>query len=52
MARQHDDGCLEAVLAQDADRLAPIDIRQPDVHDHQIHLPVLGRLDALRATVG
>src|SRR4029077_205505 len=52
MSRQHDDGAVEAVLAQDANRLASIDIRQPDVHDHQVHLSVLGRLNALRAAVG
>jgi hypothetical protein len=37
------DRSLEAVLAQDAHRLAAVDVGQPDVHDHQIDLPRLGR---------
>src|SRR5262249_52297246 len=42
---------LEAVLAQDAHRLAAVHVRQPDIHDHQIDLAGLGLLDALGAGI-
>ena len=51
MAGQHDDRRLEAVLAQDAHRFAAIDVRKADVHDHEIDLASLGRLDALGAVL-
>ena len=52
VAGQHDDRCLEAVLAQNAHRLAAIDIRQPDIHKHQIDLPAFGGLHAFGAGIG
>ena len=51
VAGQHDDRRLEAVLAQDAHRLAAVDVGQADVHDHQVDLAALGRLHALGAAV-
>ena len=52
MPGQHDDRCLEAVLAQDAHRLAAVDIGQADVHDDEVDLAGLGRLHPLGAGVG
>ena len=49
VAGQHDDRRLEAVLAQDAHRLAAVDVRQADVHDHEVDLAGLGGLHALGA---
>ena len=37
--------------AQNAHRLAPIDVRQPHVHDHQVDLSGLGGLHALAAVL-
>ena len=51
VAGQHDDRRLEAVLAQDAHRLAAVDVGQADVHDHEVDLAALGRLHALGAGV-
>jgi hypothetical protein len=51
VAGQHDDWRLEAVLAQDAHRLAPVHVRQPHIHDHQVDLAPLGRLHPLGAAV-
>ena len=51
MAGQHDDRRLEAVLAQDAHRLAAIDVGQPDIHDHQVDLAGLGLGHALGAGI-
>ena len=51
MAGQHDDRRLEAVLAQDAHRLAPVDVGQADIHDHQVDVPGLGGLHALGAGI-
>ena len=48
---QHDDRRLEAVLAQDAHRFAPVDVGQADIHDHEIDLSGLGGLHALGAVV-
>jgi len=48
---QHDDRRLKAVLAQDAHRLPPVDVRKPDIHDHEIDLPSLGGLYALGSVV-
>ena len=48
---QHDDRRLEAVLAQDAHGLAAVDIRQADIHDHQVDLAALGRLHTLGAAI-
>jgi hypothetical protein len=42
---QHDDRRLEAVLAQNAHRFAPVDIGKTDIHDHEIDLPGLGGLN-------
>ena len=50
-AGEHDDRRLEAVLAQDAHRLAPIDLGQAHVHDHQVDLAGPGGLYALGAAV-
>ena len=47
VAGQHDDRRLESVLAQDAHRLPPVDVGQPDVHDDQVDMTVLGGLQAL-----
>ena len=49
MAGEHDDRRLEAVLAQDAHRLAAVDVRQADIHDDQIDLPGLGGLHTFGA---
>jgi hypothetical protein len=49
VAGQHDDRRLEAVLAQNAYRLATVDVRQPYIHDHQVDLPGLGGLNAFDA---
>ena len=51
VAGQHDDRRLEAVLAQNAHRLAAIDVGQPDIHDHQVDLAGLGRLHPFGAGV-
>ena len=51
VAGQHDDRRLEAVLAQDAHRLAAVDVGQADIHDHQVDLAALGRLHRLGAAV-
>src|SRR5437588_740031 len=51
MGGQHDDWRLEAVLAQDADRLPPVDVRQADIHDDKIDLAGLGGLHTLRAAL-
>ena len=51
VAGQHDDRRLEAVLAQDAHRLAAVHVGQPDVHDHQVDLAAFGRLHRLGAAV-
>src|SRR5438105_4399097 len=51
MGGQHDDWRLEAVLAQDADRLPAVDVRQADIHDDKIDLAGLGGLHALRAAL-
>ena len=51
VAGQHDDRRLEAVLAQDAHGLAPVDVGQADIHDHQIDLAGLGALHALGAGI-
>ncbi len=51
VAGQHDDRRLEAVLAQDAHRLAAVHVGQPDVHDHQVDLAAFGRLHPLGAAV-
>ena len=48
---QHDDRRLKAVLAQDAHRLPPVDVRKPDIYDHEIDLPSLGGLYALGSVV-
>ena len=47
MAGQHDDRGFKSVLAQNADRLAAIDVGQADVHDDQVDLPGLGGLHPL-----
>ena len=44
-------GALKGILAQDAHGFAAIDVRKTDVHDHQIDLASLGRLDALGAVL-
>ena len=49
MPGQHDDRRLEAVLAQDAHRLAAIHVRQAHVHDHEINLTGFCGLHALGA---
>ena len=49
VAGQHDDRRLEAVLAQNAHRLATVDVRQPHIHDHQVDLPGFGGLNAFGA---
>ena len=49
---QHDDRRLEAALAQDAHGFAAVDIRQADIHQHQIDLVALGGLHALGAVFG
>src|SRR5262249_44499207 len=41
---QHDDRRLEAVLAQDAYGFPPVDVREPDIHDHEVDLTSLGGL--------
>ena len=51
VAGQHDDRRLEAVLAQDAHRLPAVNVRQPDIHDHQVDLAGLRRLNALGAVL-
>ncbi len=51
MTGEHDDRRLEAVLAQDAHRLASVDVRQTDVHDHQVDLAAFGRLHRLGAGI-
>ena len=51
MAGEHDDRRLEAVLAQDAHRLAAVDVGQPHIHEHQVDLAALGRLHPLGAAV-
>ena len=51
MPGQHDDRSLETVLAQDAHRLAAVDVGKADVHDHQIDLAGLGRLHTLAAVL-
>jgi len=51
VAGQDDDWRFEAVLAQVAHGFATIDIRQADVHDHEINLPALGSLHALAAVL-
>ncbi len=51
VAGQHDDRRLEAVLAQDAHRLAAVHVGQADIHDHQVDLAAFGRLHALGAAV-
>ena len=51
MTGQQDDRGLEAPLAQDADRLSPVDIRKSHVHDHEIDLAGLGGLHALGAVL-
>ena len=49
MAGQHDDRRLEAVLAQDADGFAAVDVGQPHIHDDEIDLSGLGGLHTLAA---
>ena len=51
VAGQHDDRRLEAVLAQHAHRFAAVDVRQFDVHDHEVDLAGLGELHALGAGI-
>ena len=51
MAGQHDDRRLEAVLAQNADRFAAVDVGETDIHDHEVDLAGLGGLHALRAVL-
>ena len=51
VAGQHDDRRLETVLAQDAHRLAAVDVRQADIHDHEVDLAGLGGLHALGPAV-
>jgi hypothetical protein len=48
---QHNDRRLEAVLTQNAHGLAPIDVGQSHIHDHEVDLPGLGRLHALGAVI-
>ena len=52
MAGQHDDGGLKTVFAQDAHRLAAVDIRQPHIHDDQVDLSGFGGLHAFAAILG
>ena len=52
MAGQHDDRRLETVLAQDAHSLAPVDVGQAHVHDHEIDLAGLGGLHAFGSVLG
>ena len=47
MSGQHDDGSLEAGLAQAAHHFASIGIGQADVHDHEIRRTGFRRLRAL-----
>jgi hypothetical protein len=49
VAREHNDGRLETVPAQDAHGFAAVDVRQADIHDHQIDLSLFGSLHALAA---
>jgi hypothetical protein len=49
MAREHNDGRLETVPAQDAHGFAAVDVGQADIHDHQIDLSLFGSLHALAA---
>ena len=51
VTRQHHNRSLEAVLTQDAHRLAAVYVRQAHVHDHQVDLPRLRRLHALAAVL-
>ena len=51
VAGQHDDRRLEAVLAQDADRFAAVDVGQADIHDDEVDLSRLGGLHALAAGI-
>ncbi len=48
---QHDDRRLETVLAQDAYGFATVDVGQADVHDDEVDIAVLGRLDRLGSAV-
>jgi hypothetical protein len=48
MPRQHDDRRLEAALAQNAHRLATIDIGKPDIHNHEVDLSGPGGLHTPR----
>jgi hypothetical protein len=47
VAGEHDDRRLEAALAQQLDRLAPVHVRQADIHHQKGDLLVAGRMDAL-----
>jgi hypothetical protein len=51
MPGQHDDRGLEAALAQDPDRFAAVHVGQADIHDDQVDLAILGRLDTLGGAV-
>ena len=47
LAGQHDDRRLEAALAQELHRLAPVHVRQTDIHDEEVDQPAARRVDAL-----
>jgi hypothetical protein len=49
---EHDDRRFEPVLAQDAHDFAAVDVGQPDIHDDEIDVTVLGSLHALGSGVG
>ena len=51
VAGQHDDGGLEAALAQAAHHFAAVGIGQPDIHQHQVGRIGLGGAGALGAGI-
>jgi hypothetical protein len=42
---EHDDRRAHAGLAQKLHRFAPVHVRQPDIHDHQVEMALAGCLD-------